>query len=82
MTGGSGDPNDPRALLVLQATSAHRDRDADGRIRFHPAWWDLSEEDRQWAFKETEALRAMEAALDDDGLSTTARAVLARLPRD
>lgn len=82
MTGGSSGSNDPRELLVLQATSAHRDRDPDGRIRFNPAWWDLSEDDRKWAFEETVALRALEAALDHDGLSTTARAILARLPSD
>ena len=45
------------------------------------AWHDLAPEDRVTAARETMVLRQMEAALDPDGLSTTARSVLARINR-
>ena len=68
-------------LLLEQVTSAHRPVAADGSIRFSPAWHDLPVEERVTAFEQTRALRAMEAALDPRGLSTTAKAVLARIRR-
>jgi len=68
-----------RELLVEQALSAHRERDAQGRVRSSPAWHDLVESDRAAVFDAALALRTMEAALDPEGLSTTARAVLARV---
>ena len=40
---------------------------------------DLSEADRETVFSVQCSLRRVEAALDEDGLSTTARAVLARI---
>lgn len=70
-----------RALLVAAVTTAHRGRDPDGRPRAHPAWHDLDEAGRREAFDATMAARALEAALDPEGLSTTARAVLARIRR-
>lgn len=65
--------------LAEQALSAWRPRDPDGAVRAHPAWHDLEAESRAVVFDETVRLRAMEAALDPEGLSTTARAVLARI---
>jgi hypothetical protein len=47
--------------------------------RAHPAWQDLDQAGRLEAFEATRAARALEAALDPEGLSTTARAVLARI---
>jgi hypothetical protein len=71
---------DDRESLIEQAASAFRDRDPrDGRIRPHPAWLDLDEAGRQEAFDVATGQRALEAALDPAGLSTTARAVLARI---
>ena len=71
-----------REALIEATTTAHRARDPfTGRARAHEAWHDLDEEGRTRAFEETMRLRAMEAAIDPEGLSTTARAVLARLPR-
>lgn len=65
-------------LLIEQVASAHRPPVRD-ELRYHPAWHDLDAADRIRAFERARALRAVEAALDPDGLSTTARAVLAKL---
>lgn len=72
---------DEREILIEQAISAHRPSDPGGPIRPHPAWLDLPAEDRVRVFDETVRARAIEAALDPDGLSTTARAALARIRR-
>jgi hypothetical protein len=70
------------ALLIEAAASAHRPRDRrDGTIRPHPAWRDLDPGGRRRAFDVAAELRAMEAALDSEGISTTGRAVLARILR-
>ncbi len=68
-----------RERLIAATTSAHRERDPDGRAKAHPAWHDLDEAGRLGAFDETLRLRTLEAATDPEGLSTTARAVLARI---
>lgn len=70
-----------RQALVREATTAWRARDLEGRVLPHPAWADLEPAARLAVYEETAALRAIEAALDVRGLSTTARAVLARLGR-
>lgn len=67
-------------LLVEQVASAHRPPSLD-ELRYHPAWHDLDASDRTRAFDLATALRPLEAALDSDGLSTTARAVLARIEK-
>lgn len=66
-------------LLLEQVVSAWRPRDRDGELRAHPAWHDLPEELREQAAREARRQRRMEAALDPDGLSSTANAVLARI---
>ena len=70
-----------RDTQIEAVTSAHRARDARGRVQSHPSWHDLSEEDRVLAAEATEGLRRLEAALDPEGLSSTVRAVLERLIR-
>ena len=70
-----------RLELVAAVTSAHRPRTVDGAARAHPAWHDLDEAGRREAFEGALAQRAIEAALDEEGLSTTARAVLATIAR-
>jgi len=67
-------------LAIEQVASAHRlaPRAFDD-LSYHPAWHDLGGAARVRAFERARALRAAEAALDADGLSTTARAVLARI---
>ncbi len=68
-----------RELLIAQATSAHRSRDAEGTLQLHPAWLDLDAEGRREAFDRTVELRALEAATEPAGLTSTARAVLAQI---
>ena len=68
-----------REELVAAVTTAHRERGARGEIRGHRAFYDLDEAGRLDAFDETMRQRTLEAAADAEGLSTTARAVLARI---
>ena len=65
-------------LLVEQVAGAHRPTSLD-ELRYHPAWHDLDAQARVRAFDLARALRPFEAALDEDGLSTTARAVLQKV---
>jgi hypothetical protein len=67
-----------REALVEAVAGAWRPRDPQGEIRAHPAWHDLDASGREDAFDLAGRLRALEAALDPEGLSTTGRAVLAR----
>ena len=68
-----------RENLIEAAVSAWRPRDLDGRLQPHPAWADLSEANRERLYRETVLQRRFEAAVDPDGLSSTARAVMRRL---
>lgn len=68
-----------RASLVAAVTTAHRERSPRGEIRGHRAFYDLDEAGRAEAFDETLRVRTLEAASDPGGLTSTARAVLARL---
>jgi hypothetical protein len=69
-------------LLVEAAAGAWRPRSAEGGVRSHPAWHDLDESGRREVYAVTPQLRQMESALDPEGLSTTAKAVLARITRE
>jgi hypothetical protein len=71
----TGDDED---LLVEQVAGAYRPVARD-ELRYHPAWHDLGPDARQRAFERARAMRALEAAIDPEGLSTTARAVLDRI---
>ncbi|MBA2541448.1 MAG: hypothetical protein H0V17_17535 [Deltaproteobacteria bacterium] len=64
--------------LIEQVAGAYRPRARD-ELRYHPAWHDLDEAGRERAYELARSLRTLEAALDPDGLSTTAHAVLARI---
>lgn len=68
-----------RDELIEQVVGAWRPVDPDGTIRSHPAWHDLPEVDRAEAFERQRLSRKLEAALDPEGLSTTARGVLERI---
>jgi hypothetical protein len=68
-----------RDELIEQVAAAWRPRDLDGGVRSHPAWHDLEAADRRRAAQLAAAQRRLEAALDPEGLSTTAHAVLARI---
>ena len=67
-----------REQLIEEAASAWRPRRVHG-IRPHPAWADLDAAGRREAYQLARALRRLEAALDAQGLSTTARAVMTRI---
>jgi hypothetical protein len=73
------EPRDDREASIEALAGAHRHRGALGEVRPHPAFFDLDEAGREEAFEVARGLRRMEAALDPEGLSTTARAVLARI---
>lgn len=79
MSEAKNTPED-EARLIEEVASAWRPHDPR-ELRFHPAWHDLDERARLEAFEIAARLRRMEAALDPRGLSTTARAVLARIRR-
>jgi hypothetical protein len=68
-----------REKLIEEAAGAWRPRPHWGGPLSHPAWADLDEAGRLEAYEVARQLRRMEAALDPDGLSTTAKAVLARI---
>jgi hypothetical protein len=73
-------PTDERDdALLAEVVTAQRPPPLGGALRYHPAWADLSPQGREEAHRVAMALRAAEAALDPDGLSTTARRVLARI---
>ena len=72
--------DEEEALLVEQVASAYRPpARAHEALRYHPAWHDLDAAARARAFDLASALRPLEAALDPEGLSTTARAVLQKI---
>ena len=70
---------DEEAALIEEVAGAWRPAPLGDELRYHPAWHDLPGTARQVAFDRATALRTAEAALDADALSTTARAVLARI---
>jgi hypothetical protein len=71
-----------REALIEAVTTAFRPRDLrTGALRAHDAWHDLDDAGRVEAYHATLLLRDIEAALDPDELSTTGRAVLARIRR-
>jgi hypothetical protein len=65
-------------LLIERLASAHRSR-LPAEVPQHPVFQDLTPEARERAFHYICALRELEAALDPEGLSSTAHAVLSRL---
>jgi len=67
-----------REALIEEAAGAWRPG-GPGQVLPHPAWADLEPAGRVEVYEITRVLRRLEAALDREGLSTTARAVLARI---
>ncbi len=65
--------------LIEAVASAWRPRTAYRGIEAHPAWHDLDEAGRREAHEVATLERIWEAALDEEGLSATGRAVLARI---
>jgi hypothetical protein len=61
--------------------SAHRARGGSGALGASDAWHDLTPAERVEAERAATLMRTLETALDPEGLSTTARAVLAAIAR-
>ena len=70
---------DDRDQLIEAAATAFRERDIDGRVLPSPAWMDLPSDGREEAFERQLDWRLLERAIDADGLSATAHAVLSRI---
>lgn len=70
-----------RERLIEEVASAHRPPDPRGGLAPSPAFADLDEEGRREAFEVATVMRTLEAGLDGEGLSTTARAVLRAIHR-
>ncbi|HEY6724315.1 MAG TPA: hypothetical protein VI197_09790 [Polyangiaceae bacterium] len=70
-----------REVLIERVIAAHRERDALDGLKPEPAFHDLDEAARREAYVLAVKTRLLEAALDEAGLSSTGRAVLARLTR-
>ncbi len=68
-----------REVLIERVVSAWRPRRAGGGVGDHPAWHDLDAGGRREAYEAARLQRRLEAALDRQGLSSTGRAVLARI---
>lgn len=66
-------------LLLDEATTAWRPRDRFGCVAAHPAFEDLDAVGRAQLHAVVEQQRLLEMSIDPEGLSTTARAVLARI---
>ena len=69
----------PDDELIEAVAGAYRP-EGPRAVRTHPNWHDLDESGRRLAFERALALRDLEAAIDPEGLSTTARAILRKLP--
>ena len=65
--------------LIEQVITAYRSRGVNGEIIDSPAWHDLAPTQRLIAFELTLLQRQLEQAIDHEGLSTTVKAVLARI---
>ena len=71
--------SDEREAMIEVAVAAWRPPKLEGGVRWHPAWHDLDEAGRREVYETTLRQRTLEAAGDPRGLSTTGRAVLARI---
>jgi hypothetical protein len=67
-----------RERLIEEAAGAWRPRGDEG-VHPHPAWADLDAAGRREVYELARTQRRLEAALDPQGLSSTAHAVLARI---
>lgn len=68
-----------RNASIEQTASAHRQLDGHGRLTESPSWHDLDDAGRAEAFDVAVRHRAMEAAVDPQGLSATSHLVLERI---
>ena len=68
-----------KELLIEQAASAFRERNASGRIQPSPAWWDLAPADREALFKVQLESQIIESALHPRGFSSTVLSAFSRI---
>jgi hypothetical protein len=72
------DQTEQEMHLIERLASAHRSPHPT-QVPEHPVLMDMTPQARERGFHYITALRTLEAALDPNGLSTTAHAVLRRL---
>ena len=72
---------DEKDGLVEELASAYRETRPHGEIVWSPAFFDLDAQARQAAFEEAVVERRLQASSAQDGLSGTARAVMAKILR-
>lgn len=70
---------DERDELIAELCSATRETRATGEIVWSKAFYDLDADARAQAFEEALVERRLEAALSPEGMTGTARAVLAKI---
>lgn len=70
---------DERDILIEQVVGTWRPTAPDGVRQPLSAWHDLDDAGRREAYRQTLMQRRLEAALHPEGLSTTARLVLATI---
>jgi hypothetical protein len=68
-----------REALIERVARARRERDPWSRLKPEPAFFDLDAEGREAAYRAALESRALEAAFDSEGLSSTGREVLRRI---
>jgi len=76
-----GDRGEQIESSLEMAASPFRESDATGRVLPAAAWFDLSPGERERLFDLQAESRALERAIDPEGLSGTGRAVVARIRR-
>ena len=65
--------------LIESSVTAHRERDADGRLRPPPEWWDLAPDALDELYRRQLLSRRIERLINPLGQSATVKAVRARL---
>jgi hypothetical protein len=68
-----------RDQLIEASVTAHRARDAAGRIVAPPEWWDLPPDALDELYRRQLLTRELERLIDEEGMSGTMRAVRARI---
>ena len=68
-----------RDALIEASVTAHRRRDAEGRVLPPPEWWDLSVDALDELYRRQLLTRHLERLIDPRAESATVKAVLARI---
>jgi hypothetical protein len=65
--------------LIEASVTAHRDRDAAGRLAAPPEWWDLPPDALDELCRRQLLTRELERLIDPEAMTATVRAVRARI---